>query len=116
MKTYINLVSTMLKHIMGAICALTLIMGMTSCHSDIQCKYSDVKEVYEITNEQGHVTGWGMTYADGDDLRYADIQRTTYEQLKDGMESDQWLIFRYRHEGYASYIDRSGYHTTKLND
>ena len=106
----------MKKIFFGAICAIALTISMTSCNSDIQCQYSDIKEVYEITNEQGHVTGYGMTYADGEELHYADIQQGTYNALvKKSIDNDQWLIFRHRHGSYGMYFDRSGYTTTKLH-
>lgn len=107
----------MKKIFLGALCAIALTISMTSCNSDIQCRFSDVKEVYAFTNEQGHVTGYGMTYKDGEDLCYAEIQHKTYEALRSGdTDSNQWLIFRHRHGGYTMYIDRSGINTTKLHD
>ena len=108
----------MKKILLGAICALALIL--TSCNEDIYCDYTDVKEVCAVTDEYGNEAGY-YAIIKHDDLggtheNVINISKASYQTLS-GTDAFKGKPLRWHARGseYVVAVDHSGVKTTKLN-
>lgn len=106
----------MKKTIMGALCAIALSIGMTSCSDPDYVAFSDVKEVCITYDDYGCVTAYyAIISVEGVDDVYT-IDNTTYRLLTDtNRKPSDTLRFECKYGIYRASISRAHTETITLN-
>lgn len=107
----------MKKTIMGALCAIALTIGMTSCNDTEYITFSDIKEVCTTYDDQGHATAhYAIIKKDGKE-DVLEISRNALNVLtSDKRTASDIVCFTYRHGSYYATISHAHTESITLND
>ena len=106
----------MKKTIMGALCAIALSLGMTSCNDTEYVTFSDIKEVCTTYNDEGRITGHhAIIRVDGKEDVLCISEQAVRVLTSDSRKASDSILFTYRHGEYYAKVSLARTESVILN-